>query len=50
VRESVPMCCVRERSSAVSISSRMYIGASLDGSRAITVLYRYTKGIDMRQW
>src|SRR6266702_538545 len=35
VRKSVPMCCVCERSSAASISSRMYIGAGLNCSSAM---------------
>ena len=35
VRKSVPMCCVWDRSSAVSISSRMYIGAGLNCSSAM---------------
>jgi hypothetical protein len=35
VRKSVPMCCVCDRSSAASISSRMYIGAGLNCSSAM---------------
>ena len=33
VRKSCPMCCVCDRSSAASISSRMYIGAGLNWRR-----------------
>ena len=35
VRKSVPICCVRERSSAASISSGMYFGAGLNFNSAI---------------
>ena len=35
VRKSVPMCCVRERSSAATISSGMYIGAGLNCPAAV---------------
>jgi len=34
VQRSWPMCCVRERSMAVSILLRMYIGAGLNWRRA----------------
>jgi hypothetical protein len=35
VRKSVPICCVCDKSSAASISSRMYIGAGLNCSNAM---------------
>ena len=35
VRNNWPMCCVCERSNAASISSRIYIGAGLNWSKAI---------------
>jgi hypothetical protein len=35
VRNSVPMCCVCDKSSAASISSRIYIGAGLNYNNAM---------------